>query len=147
MYAKIVDGQVVAFPYTYNQLRADNPGTSFPESMPEERLAEWSVLPVLSGTPPAPEPGHTAVETNPVQQEDGRWVQAWEVRPCTPEEQEQKAAQMRSIRTRLLAESDWTQLPDSPIDREAWGAYRQALRDVTAQPGFPWAVDWPVPPT
>ena len=39
---------------------------------------------------------------------------------------------MRLHRNRLLAESDWTQLPDTPIDRQAWANYRQALRDFPA---------------
>ena len=39
---------------------------------------------------------------------------------------------MRLHRDRLLAESDWTQLPDAPVDRVAWAAYRQALRDFPA---------------
>jgi hypothetical protein len=44
---------------------------------------------------------------------------------------------MRIIRDRLLAESDWTQLPDAPVDRQAWADYRQALRDLptTWEPG------------
>ena len=36
---------------------------------------------------------------------------------------------MRRHRDRLLAESDWTQLPDAPVDQAAWASYRQALRD------------------
>jgi len=39
---------------------------------------------------------------------------------------------MRNHRDRLLAESDWTQLPDAPVDRDAWANYRQALRDFPA---------------
>ena len=39
---------------------------------------------------------------------------------------------MRLHRDRLLKESDWTQLPDAPVDREAWATYRQALRDFPA---------------
>ena len=39
---------------------------------------------------------------------------------------------MRIHRDRLLAESDWTQLPDAPVDRQAWADYRQALRDFPA---------------
>ena len=39
---------------------------------------------------------------------------------------------MRYHRDRLLAESDWTQLPDATCDREAWATYRQALRDFPA---------------
>lgn len=38
----------------------------------------------------------------------------------------------RLHRDRLLAESDWTQLPDSSADRETWATYRQALRDFPA---------------
>ena len=41
-------------------------------------------------------------------------------------------ARVRHFRDRLLAESDWTQLPDAPVDRAAWATYRQALRDFPA---------------
>jgi hypothetical protein len=49
----------------------------------------------------------------------------------------------------LLAESDWTQLPDVPLSAEqktAWATYRQQLRDITAQPGFPNNINWPQKP-
>jgi hypothetical protein len=39
---------------------------------------------------------------------------------------------MRNHRNRLLAESDWTQVADAPVDRQAWATYRQALRDFPA---------------
>jgi hypothetical protein len=42
------------------------------------------------------------------------------------------AERMRLHRDRLLKESDWTQVTDSPVDREAWATYRQALRDYPA---------------
>jgi hypothetical protein len=45
-----------------------------------------------------------------------------------------------------LAASDWTQVADTPVDRAAWATYRQALRDVPDQTGFPDAVAWPVAP-
>lgn len=50
---------------------------------------------------------------------------------------------IRAERNRRLADCDWTQLSDAPIDAAAWAAYRQALRDITGQAGFPWAVAWP----
>lgn len=59
------------------------------------------------------------------------------------------AAAIRTQRNRLISDCDWTQLPDAPIsdtDKSAWVAYRQALRDITAQVGFPGLVDWPVAP-
>lgn len=50
-------------------------------------------------------------------------------------------------RNRLLQQSDWTQLPDVPlVTKDAWTTYRQALRDITTQPGFPLDVVWPIPP-
>ncbi|MGE4422556.1 MAG: tail fiber assembly protein [Pseudodesulfovibrio sp.] len=61
-----------------------------------------------------------------------------------------KAEEVRARRDRLLAESDWTQLADAPLDDEektAWATKRQAWRDVPQQGGFPWAVAWPEPPT
>jgi hypothetical protein len=57
-----------------------------------------------------------------------------------------KAAQIRSQRNQLLTASDWTQVLDAPIDRTAWAAYRQALRDITSQEGFPDSVQWPNDP-
>jgi hypothetical protein len=52
-------------------------------------------------------------------------------------------------RNRRLAESDWTQMPDSPLDdatKAAWATYRQELRDLPSQEGFP-NVAFPTPPT
>lgn len=58
------------------------------------------------------------------------------------------ARDVRAERDRRLTACDWTQLPDVPATtRAAWVGYRQALRDVTDQPGFPAAVTWPVQPT
>ena len=56
------------------------------------------------------------------------------------------ASQMRSQRNQKLAECDWTQLSDAPVDKTAWATYRQALRDITSQEGFPWTITWPEAP-
>jgi hypothetical protein len=56
-------------------------------------------------------------------------------------------ADVRARRTRLLRESDWTQLPDvADTTRLAWQPYRQSLRDIPLQPGYPTAITWPVAP-
>lgn len=57
-----------------------------------------------------------------------------------------KAAEVRNERNRLLAESDWTQVADAPADKAAWSTYRQALRDITTQEGFPSSVTYPEKP-
>jgi len=46
-----------------------------------------------------------------------------------------------------LAISDWTQTPDAPVDQQAWAEYRQELRDLPQQAGFPTEITWPVKPT
>ncbi|MFU0967270.1 tail fiber assembly protein [Kluyvera ascorbata] len=56
------------------------------------------------------------------------------------------AEQVRQQRDRLLAECDWRSLPDAPGDRDAWLQYRQQLRDITQQPGFPDNIHFPTPP-
>jgi len=55
-------------------------------------------------------------------------------------------AEIRAMRNQLLAASDWTQVADAPVDQAAWATYRQALRDVPQQAGFPDDVAWPHKP-
>lgn len=79
---------------------------------------------------------------------DGRW----EVEPkptYAPVEQsyDEAAAIVRTHRNTLLAACDYTQLPDVMVDREAWGQYRNALRNISEQPGFPFSIAWPTKPT
>ena len=59
------------------------------------------------------------------------------------------AKEARVKRGRLLSETDWTQTLDAPISaecREAFRVYRQALRDITEQAGFPETIEWPAMP-
>lgn len=53
-------------------------------------------------------------------------------------------------RQKLLYASDWTQIPNGPLttaQQSAWATYRQELRDIPAQSGYPFNVIWPTPPT
>ena len=60
---------------------------------------------------------------------------------------EQLKDSIRNHRNYLLLQSDWTQLPDVPqATRDLWATYRQALRDITLQSGFPTDVVWPTQP-
>lgn len=58
----------------------------------------------------------------------------------------QLAEEIRSQRDALLRQCDWTQLADAPVNSLDWAVYRQALRDVPEQAGFPSNVIWPTPP-
>mgnify|MGYP000641997228 CR=1 FL=1 len=71
-------------------------------------------------------------------------------RILTPEQVEQErleaaTEQARATRDRLIAETDWMALSDVQIT-DGWASYRQALRDVPEQPGFPDNIDWPEKP-
>lgn len=69
--------------------------------------------------------------------------------PPSPATAEQLADEARTQRDTLLAACDWTQMPDSPLSSEqkaAWATYRQGLRDLTEQPGFPENINWPLAP-
>jgi hypothetical protein len=72
--------------YSLNQLYADNPNTSFPSAVPDTLLAEYGVYKVQ----PTSSPNHLETEvvekTDPVQNQDGEWTQAWRVRPMDSEE-------------------------------------------------------------
>jgi len=96
----------------------------------------------------------TVVQGTPVYSlERNRWEQQWSVVSLSAEEIEQKLAgqisTVRKQRNELLKSTDWTQVDDSPltnIKKAEWALYRQALRDVTAQTGFPWTITWPDAP-
>ena len=53
----------------------------------------------------------------------------------------------RQTRNKLIAQTDWTQAADVPqATKDLWAPYRQALRDVPQQSGFPTEIVWPVKP-
>jgi hypothetical protein len=72
-----------------------------------------------------------------------------EVVACSDQEiYDYNASEVRSKRDQLLRECDWTQYPDVPeATRNLWTAYRQALRDISQQAGFPSTIVWPIGPS
>lgn len=84
------------YPYTLGQLYADNPNTSFPATMPDERLADWGIYPVTAATPPAYDiPTQKLVEETPVNV-GGIWTQVWVVAPMSADELEAKRQQIKA---------------------------------------------------
>lgn len=101
MYLLIQNGEVAAYPYSFEQLRRDNPGTSFPAQPSPAALSEWGVHPVTSIAMPASDPlTQTVVEDTPIQV-DGVWVQVWEVRAASAQE---IAARQEAIRAKITAQ-------------------------------------------
>ena len=56
------------------------------------------------------------------------------------------AAEVRTERDAKLAATDRTQVADAPVDQAAWATYRQSLRALPEQAGFPNTVTWPTSP-
>jgi hypothetical protein len=138
------------FPYSIGNLRRDNPNVSFPRNPSDAALADWNVFPVAEQSPPEYNPANQNLNQATPTLVDGQWLQTWQVTDASAEEiaerLEQKEVEVRRQRNGLLSACDWTQLPDSPVDHEVWAIYRQELRDVPDQEGFPWDVIWPEPP-
>jgi len=149
MYIKLVNGTVDKYPYSFGQLQADNQQTSFPAEMTSNLLAEWGLVSVAPTPRPKEDHTKTITEGQP-QLVDGQWVQVWVVEDAPAEviaaRTAERAAEVRQTRNALLSSCDWTQLNDTQVDRNAWAIYRQALRDIPKQTGFPWNIDWPIAP-
>ena len=144
MHLKLTNGTPAK--YTLGQLRRDNPQTSFPKHIPDDLLASYDVYPYTR--PIAPEyDGLTHRLTDGVfEQVDGAWSL-----PYVVEQQplEQAERNIRSRRDGLLQETDWIVIKSYERGQNIpaeWELYRQALRDITAQAGFPYEVTWPTKP-
>ena len=150
MFVKTTNGQVEKYPFTIGDLRKANPNVSFPKSIPNDTLAQFGVYPVTIA--PAPEYNartHRLVTQQPTLV-NGVWTVTKSVvakdQAQIDNENAQKAADVRAQRDRLLSACDWTQVADAPVDSAVWSVYRQSLRDVPSQAGFPWEVTWPTQP-
>ena len=124
------------------------PYTVFPESGPSDAWLTANSCKKVNLFKPHDRDTEILVSSAPYV--EGDWVYTVIVRDKTPEEvaqtQESKAAQLRSQRNTLLSQTDWTQITDSPVDKQAWATYRQALRDISDQETFPDSVTWPTRP-
>ena len=116
----------------------------------EEQVERFGVHKKQIVTPPYHDPATQSLEEGPALLIDGVWTQNYIVSELNPDAAAVKVGAqwpiIRAERNKLLVESDWTQLPDAPVDAAAWATYRQALRDITDQAN-PFAIVWPESPT
>jgi hypothetical protein len=144
MYARIENGILVEWPII--NLRQRLPQVSFAEEINNDNLPDGFVFISPSVVPTYDTETQSIVLDDP-SLVNGIWTQEYSVVPLSEEQLQHRytniVEQMRHQRDELLLNSDWSQLPDSPVDKAAWATYRQALRDVTLQPGFPYDISWP----
>lgn len=138
-------GQVM----TESEFRSLHPDTSFPPQLTVELLDSFGADPVLNG-PQAQPTRYQVAFRDGVEEINGQWFTKFSVADMDADAitalDAKQADSVREDRNRRLTASDWTQVEDAPVDKAAWAAYRQGLRDVPSQAGFPWDVTWPVEP-
>lgn len=143
-----------------------NDGPSFDQLTPEVMEA-IGVDPIFEGPQATGGTVYQYSVYGGVEEINGQWFTKWNLGPSffdtedaegnvvTAAENEanykaakdaEQAKSVRSQRGDKLKDSDWTQVADAPVDKEIWATYRQALRDVTGQEGFPWTIVWPTQP-
>lgn len=147
---------------TDSQFRALHPNTSFPATINYEK---WGYDVIFEGPQATGGDHYQYSMRSGVEQIGDKWYTKYVLGPifsdtpdATAAEQEaaykarldtEQGARVRADRNARLAACDWTQVDDAPFDntgKAAWAAYRQALRDISSQPGFPWEVVWPESP-
>lgn len=117
-----------------------------------EQIEHFGIHQLRLVTPPYYDPATQTREHGPALLVDGVWTQNYIVSELDPEvaaaKAEEQWAVIRAERNKLIASTDWTQLPDAAltnVQTANWGSYRQALRDITTQ-SDPFNINWPVSP-
>lgn len=125
------------------------PNTSLPNPLTESAINGLGGDIVFEGPQPTATRYQIVVRQGVIQLGD-KWYTNYVAVDLSPEActalDEQQASSVRITRNARLADCDWTQVADSPVDKAAWATYRQSLRDITSQPGFPWEITWPTAP-
>lgn len=159
MFAKIKDGEVSIFPYVMGNLQSENPYTNYNglhdllDIFPTTEAATihgYELVAVTLLDAPEYDQRTQSISFGVPTQANGVWSVAWVVTNKSPEqllvELEAKINHVRADRNAKLSASDWTQLADAQVNKTAWATYRQALRDIPSQAGFPWDVTYPTAP-
>lgn len=150
-----------------DEFRRINSNTSFPAVLTSEIIDSFGYDPVLEGPQATTIPPYQYSQRDGVIEINGQWFTHYIAGPvftdytdpdgvvhtaaeqyedyCFTKDSEQGKA-VRTDRNKRLADCDWTQLPDAPVDHVVWATYRQELRNVTGQLGFPWDITWPEAP-
>jgi hypothetical protein len=156
---------------TQGQWRADFPNMSLPKVWTSNVCDAMNIDPVLPSPPSTTTAYQTSVRDGVEQDANGNWVEKYVARDMfadttedgvTTTKAEHEAAYQatldartaeghRATRNKLLADTDWTQMNDSPLANDVktqWATYRQELRDMSDLDAWPNLSDedWPVSP-
>ena len=145
MYLKFVDG--LASAYSIDQFRVDNPQISFPSEIPNDILSQYSVYPYYIGEVLNYNPDTEVLLEGAFEKDvNDLWHKPYLVKRLSLED---ASNNIRTRRNSLLSDSDWLVIKYMEIANtipEVWSVYRQGLRDITSQTGFPYDISWPIKP-
>lgn len=129
----------------FRQYHLDNNGPTWSITTPE--ILESLGADVVFEGPQAQPTRYQIAYRDGVEQIDGKWFTKYSVSDLDADaiaiKDAEQAKAVRDQRNVKLSETDWTQLADSSADKVIYATYRQALRDITKQDGFPWDIKWP----
>ena len=153
MFIKLENGVPVGHAVVEENLRMLFPEVNFPKIFFPLDVEPYG-FGIFEITPAPPIPKfYKLINSAPEKREDGIYYQTWDLLEMTDQEKQEATADQskkaRLERSMRLMMSDWSQLPDVILSDELktnWFIYRQSLRDITAQEGFPWEIVWPIIP-
>jgi hypothetical protein len=152
------------------EFRALFPNTSLPQQLTEALINSLGGDVVFEGAQATGGDKYQYSVYGGVEQVNGKWYTKWNLGPSffDTEDEEgnvttaaqneaaykagkdaEQATSVRATRDDKLKETDWKVIKAAETSTSLaseWATYRQALRDVTAQSGFPWEVTWPTQP-
>lgn len=141
MYIKITDGTPAIYPLA--NLSSDNPQTSFPRNITDELLATYNVYPFTRSDIPTFDPLVSELQDGDFSQDsNGNWLLSYRVVNYSTD---LASSSVRQERNSLLQQTDYLALSDNTLDSDM-RIYRQSLRDISTQAGFPYNVVWPSKP-
>jgi hypothetical protein len=158
MLIKLENGIPVGNPIDEKNFRTLHNNTSFPRSLTVDCVEPFGYGLYQYTRPPVPGTHFKVEETVPVKNSDGIYMQTWETKAMSAEEIEKstelKKVEIKRLRDEKLKASDWTMMYDvRENDRysdefiQAWLNYREDLREISTQKGYPWNIRWPIEPT
>ena len=128
------------------QFRKRHKNTSFSRLLDEDLLDAFDTDIVFEGPQHQGPPPYSYTYRDGVEQINGKWYTKYTIGQRDKEPiDKQYAESIRNRRDNLIKESDWRAVSDRELEPE-WKEYRQALRDITKQEGFPHDVKWPTDP-
>jgi hypothetical protein len=135
------------------EVRSLYPNTSFPSQWTPSLVEDLGLDPVFETPAPTVTRYQTAYKDGTEQDSKGNWVWKWSISEMDDEAKAAKDAEaakaVRADRDKRIAETDWIVIKNLELNQNVpgvWEVYRQELRDVPAQAGFPHEITWPVKP-